>query len=78
MNADWLSPMTRQALDAADDLVRQRKRSSRQSQKPVMNDTTPRTVRIAAGGSGAAGRETADRIATEGKALVVAYAGNPG
>jgi len=32
---------------------------------------------IVAGGSGAVGRETAERIATEGKAVVVAYAGNP-
>jgi NAD(P)-dependent dehydrogenase (short-subunit alcohol dehydrogenase family) len=37
-----------------------------------MNDTTPRTVRIVAGGSGAVGRESAERIATEGKPVVVA------
>jgi hypothetical protein len=42
-----------------------------------MNDTTPRTVRIVAGGSGAVGRESAEWIATVGKAVVVAYAGNP-
>jgi glutamate dehydrogenase/leucine dehydrogenase len=39
-----------------------------------MNDTTPRTVRIVASGSGAVGRESAEHIASEGKAVVVAYA----
>jgi 3-oxoacyl-[acyl-carrier protein] reductase len=42
-----------------------------------MTSTTPTRVAIVTGGSGGIGRETARRLAADGLAVVVSYAGNP-
>ena len=44
----------------------------------MTTDTKTNRVAIVTGGSGGIGRQTAERLAADGMAVVVCYAGNPG